>query len=319
MARAVPASRYLGRGRHGAPAHPGRPRSTRCLATDAALQPGVVALPARRSTVSALAARHGAAAERARARRANRPSPALGLRTVKAASRPALSLATTIRLHSPSHPLRLDIAAAVAAALVQTAAALRGDEAAVVQWVIGPSTSRRQPIEEFVLSEALGFQAPRPLSPGDTQAWKAKIAEPLFGIYGRLGAQTTHPGRGKDLLARLHAALALAESPQTKLVVGRPSVATARQVATVMGRQRRWSSVVNAAELAMLIGWPIDSIAVPGRPRSRLAPAPRQLLLPVKASEPTTRILGRSLHPADGHKRVVMPAAACWSSSPRAT
>lgn len=228
--------------------------------------------------------------------------------------RPLMSTAREIRFTGLSYPLRLDTASSVAAGLLHLAGRLERREQAVVQWIVGPSNDRRQqPTELTDPLVALGFR--QPLVPdGETQLWKAKIAEPLFGVRGRIGVRTADLKRAATLLRSLQAGLWLASGPYVPLKASRQSSRTARLLHDVMGRSRTWSSLVNAAELAVLIGWPVDGAVVPKRPLG-LNPAPQPLLNAATEGRPDRRIIGRSLHPASAGQAVALPIRAALSHS----
>jgi len=226
--------------------------------------------------------------------------PGLGLMGVDTPERPAPTTAREVRCDSLSHPLRLDTASAVAAGVLHVAEQLGNDETAVVQWLVGPSHARAQQPAQFSMAEAVGL---RPVSKPDTRetpAWKAKTAEPLFGVRGRIGATASTAQRAGAILRPLLSALSLSNGPHARLRASRQSSRTAEQLAGVVGRARTWSGIVNAAELAALLGWPLEGTEVPGHGVG-FGRAPGALLVAGDKSEtpPEERLLGRSLHPAD--------------------
>jgi hypothetical protein len=192
--------------------------------------------------------------------------------------RPTTALARDVRVGSISEPLRLDTADGVAAGLYELAERLHRKESVVCQWVVGPShTPGKTPPATLDPLEALGILEPRTLDAGERQAWKTKVAEPLYGLRGRLGAVSSSQERCASLLHGALAALQLAQTPRARLGASRPSPVTARQLDHVMGRVRSWSLMVNAAELATLLAWPIEGAAVPTS-GLRLGPPPTKLL-----------------------------------------
>lgn len=228
--------------------------------------------------------------------------------------RPLLSTAREVRFTGLSYPLRLDTAASVAAGLFHLSGQLNSREHAVVQWIVGPSNDRRQqPVDVADPLVALGFKAPL-VPDGEAQLWKAKIAEPLFGVRGRIGIRSGDLRRAATLLRSLQAGLWLASGPHVPLKASHQSSRTARLMHDVMGRSRSWSSLVNAAELAVLIAWPVDGAAVPKRPVG-LSPAPPSLLDAAAESRPDRRSIGRSLHPASTGQAVALPVTAALSHS----
>ena len=110
----------------------------------------------------------------------------------------------------------------------------------------------------------------------------------------------------------LHSALSLANGPHAGLRASRQSSRTAQQLTSVLGRARTWSGIVNAAELAVLLAWPLDGLEVPGQ-TAALAPPPSALLTDDAPDTTVERILGRSLHAADKGRLVNLPTASCLS------
>jgi len=149
--------------------------------------------------------------------------PGLGLMGVDTPERPAPTTAREVRCDSLSHPLRLDTASAVAAGVLHVAEQLGNDETAVVQWLVGPSHARAQQPAQFSMAEAVGL---RPVSKPDTRetpAWKAKTAEPLFGVRGRIGATASTAQRAGAILRPLLSALSLSNGPHARLRASRQS------------------------------------------------------------------------------------------------
>jgi hypothetical protein len=237
--------------------------------------------------------------------------PNLTLTELPKPHRPLPRVATTVRSVGFSYSLTLDNAQAVSAGCLQIAGTLSKRESLVVQWVIGPSAPRHQPPRQFTVSEALGLRPPRRPEATEQRAWRAKVEEPLFAVQGRIGAVARHTGRANGLLRLAFNALSLANGPQAQLRRGRGSQATAERLVAVSGSGRTWSSVLSAAELAVLLSWPLKGVSVPGQPDALLGRPPTTLLLPPDVSNAPTneRILGAALHPADAGRLVTMPTA----------
>jgi hypothetical protein len=218
-----------------------------------------------------------------------------------------------LRTPNLGYPLRLDIAAAVAAGVMGASRRLGRDEQAVVQIVVGPSQrSSRQPTPLTPL-ELLGVKQPAP-DASERRAWAEKITEPRFGVRLRVGAVVTDRKRAAQIVGPLVSALSLAGSPHARLVASFQSSHVGEQLYRVVGRARSWSSLINASELAMLCALPIDGVAVPGRGHD-LAPAPRSLLVPVDQLDVAKgdRLLGISQHPRDNGSLVRLPAKSTTS------
>lgn len=223
--------------------------------------------------------------------------------------RPALRTGATVRSPVATQPLRTDTANAVSATLLHLADDLSRGEAICVQWLIGPTVSRAAMPTPFRTLETLGLRAPATPDTTARQAWKAKSAEPLFLVQGRIGVRATYPRRMNSLISSTIGALKLMNTAQARLVRGRVSTRTARKLIEVTGRGRPAASVLNAAELAGLLGWPLgDSGTLPGQVGPQLSPAPDTLLAPGDAPAFGVRTLGQSKHPADHGQVVTVPS-----------
>lgn len=236
--------------------------------------------------------------------------PGLTLTPITTPHRPAPITARELRFTSLAYPLRTDTAKGVTAGVVQTRDQLRTDEALVLQWIVGPSHRYvRQPVQQTPL-DLLGLTTPRTLDSGDRQAWKQKVAEPLFGVRGRLGAIATDPKWAGALMGPILSALSLANGNHSQMRASQQSSRTASQLIQVMGRSRTWPGMVNAAELAVLLGWSIEDLDVLGGPTG-FGPPPSSLLgsSAQNSHETAARPLGRSTHPAAKGALVQMPFA----------
>jgi hypothetical protein len=236
--------------------------------------------------------------------------PGLRFAAVPASTRPMPVTGADVRLSSFAFPLRSDTADAVSAGVLALAGALRPGEHAVLQWHVGPSYQRAQRPNPYNLSEALGVRKPTAPTAAENQAWRAKAAEPLFGAWCRLAAVAARPDRANSIIRALFGALSLANSSHCALRLGTASTGQAKAFTTARQPAVTWSSVVSATELAVLMGWPLGNVPVPGR-SAVFAPAPKPLLMaPDQAAQrPAERVLGLSLHPADHGHLVTMPLA----------
>jgi hypothetical protein len=221
--------------------------------------------------------------------------------------------AREVRITSSAYPLRLDTANSVVAGLLQVRHRLSADEQIVVQWVIGPSHTYARRLAPFAPLESLGLVSPRQPDAGERTAWNAKIAEPSFGVRGRVGAVAENPKRAAQLIGPAVSALSLVNGPHARVQTLRQSSRTADLLYRVVGRTRTWSSMLNAAELATMIGWPIDGVSIPGE--RDLGPAPRPLLVPADTPEKADgdRLVGISTHPRDEAAFVRLPVRSATS------
>ena len=231
----------------------------------------------------------------------------LSLTSVKESPRLTPVTARDVRPSSVAYPLRLDTAGAVAAGVFQARHRLGADEAAVLQWVVGPSHRREQRPAQWSALESLGLVSPRTPDSSERSAWRDKVSEPLFGVRGRVGAVAADPRRGAQIIGSLASAVSLAAGPNVSLVSSRQSRPIAQQLFRVVGRTRTWSGVLNAAELAALMAWPIEGVSV-GADNAFSAP-PRSLLVPANQPEKADgdRILGTSIHARSHGELVRLP------------
>ena len=234
--------------------------------------------------------------------------PGLSLVTVQSSPRRLPVTAREVQPSSVAYPLRLDTAGSVAAGLLGVRRRLGANEAVVVQWVVGPSFSRAVQPARFTPLEALGLAEPRQSDSSERAAWREKVSEPLFGVRGRIGAVASDPRRAAQLIGPAVSALSLASGPHAHISGWWQSSRIASQLLRAQGSRRTWSGSVNAAELAALLGWPVDGVRVPGR-NSSFGPPPRSLLLPPDASERdiTARIIGTSEYTQSKNMPIRLP------------
>jgi hypothetical protein len=236
--------------------------------------------------------------------------PALSVVTVKESPRVLPITAREIGPSSVAYPLRLDTAAAVAAGVFQSRHRLGAQEAAVLQWVVGPSHSREQQPSQWSALESLGLVTPRTPDASERTAWREKISEPLLGVRGRVGAVAADPKRGAQIIGPMVSAVSLAAGSHVSLAASRQSSRVAEQLFQVIGKPRTWNGIVNAAELAALMAWPVEGVQAPGADTAFSAP-PRSLLVPAVRPEKARddRILGTSTHARSRDALVRLPAA----------
>lgn len=235
--------------------------------------------------------------------------PRLGLVPLGGVSRPSLLVAAEVSLGGMA-TLRLDIAPAVSAGLLTSLRqGLQGGEHAVLQWVLGPAHPRQTRPTPFDLSAALGLTAPRKPDATATRLWRAKAAEPLFACRGRIGAKAASVHRASVIVRNLGGALKLTSSQHAALRLSKTSPARARKLVEI-AVPLRWS-VLNAAEVAAVLGWPLDDVPTEGLPviGGHINPTPAALRLDeaMAAGRPDERVLGASLHPAESGDLVTVP------------
>jgi DNA helicase HerA-like ATPase len=236
--------------------------------------------------------------------------PGLTLVEMTDPSRPTPDLATTVYATGLVQPLRTEMASPISAGLLDTLRSLRKRESAVVQFVVGPAEERKVVPTPFDPRRALGLR-PRPTPTTHEQnLWRQKAAEPLFAVRCRVGVAAATAQRAMAIIRLLVSSLQLANASHTELRPRTTTAAEARRLITVHTRGTRWSAVLNAAELAAILGWPIDGVMAPGVDRAA-HPAPAALLASPRQRPDGVRLLGTSLHPADNGQVVTLPVATC--------
>jgi hypothetical protein len=209
--------------------------------------------------------------------------------------RPVPITGRELRFRSPAYPAKLDSATGVTAGLLHLRDELREGESIIIQWVVGPSHSFTDYPTSQTPFDYLGFTTPPEPGGIDQQAWRRKLSESLYGVRGRTGAVAADLRRAARLTRPVFSVLSLVNDRHAHLQVSRQSTRVAGQITKVMGRTRTWSSIVNAAELAVLVGWNVGELDVPGLRRAA-APPPKNFLASDTARRPGRR-LGASTYP----------------------
>lgn len=194
-------------------------------------------------------------------------------------SRP-LQVGAEYRLSNNSRQLAGD-AAPSSSTLLASLHPLGGKEAVVVQWTLTPHApvAPVAPPAKTAPSQQSPLQIT--LSTTDSEsvtALRAKQSKPLMLAVGRIAVEAESIKRGRTLLRRAEVGWHSLRAPGVHL---ERRWLSSREVARRTSERRaplvEWPGAYNTSELARLIGWPIDAVAVPGlmlgncRP---LAPSP---------------------------------------------
>ena len=236
--------------------------------------------------------------------------PSIGLSPLEDAPRSALTLAAEVSTFGWSSLLRLEMAAAVSAGLYGTLRQLRPGETAVMRWTVGPSRPRQARPADLSWTELFGLRSPKKPDATALRLWREKSTEPIFAVRGYIGAGASSSERAAALIQRLGDGLRLANSAHAGVRLGRVSHAGVRKMDTLRRLPGSWSGVLNAAELASVLGWPVeatpsDDLQVIG---GHIGRAPSSLLVAADGERsPRERILGESLHPAQRGELVTVP------------
>jgi len=149
--------------------------------------------------------------------------PRAGVSKLKDSNRPRLSLAADLSMRSVSGMLRTDMAGAVSAALHTALRATCPGEVAIVQWIVGRSQKRDQPMKTVDVLAALGLREPREPDALALKEWRDKASEPIFAVRGRVGALASTDGRAGEIVRQCGDALRLANSASTGLRLSQPT------------------------------------------------------------------------------------------------
>lgn len=214
-----------------------------------------------------------------------------------------LRLTDALELRLSGHAqLRVDQPETTSAGLLATLQPLRDGEAAVVQWVVTPTTQKPLPAPSLSAVQVLfGGQSAQPQLSLQLAAERDKQAEPPVLAVGRLGVRASRPGRSRQLLRRLLGAMHRGTAPGVSFRRRwLPSELAADRIERAAGPLTRWPALLNARELAVFLGVPMRDTQLPGL----RAGAARQL--PASPDIPRTgRVLGRSTFPGT-HRQLAL-------------
>jgi len=190
----------------------------------------------------------------------------------------AVTAAVELGLSSAHRPLRHEPAQAINAAVLASLFPLGAGEAVVVQLVIAPEGAA-PPVPGRPARHRLIEGVPVKVPAADAvRALRAKRAWPLFGVALRVGALAPAPPAAWRLVSRVTAAVRSTAAPGVHWVRRVPLTrwAAGRLAARVLPLLH-YPAVLNAAELAALVAWPLGDQPVVGLPATasrQLPPAP---------------------------------------------
>jgi Type IV secretion-system coupling protein DNA-binding domain len=182
------------------------------------------------------------------------------------------SLAAELALSDRRRLLNIDRTAAVSSTLLANLQPLERGERIVVQWVASPvgpvgvvPPARKRPSKTTLLGPlwdgVMGYEH----DPEVVKARRAKQASPLFVAVGRIGVVTKSAGRARGLLLRVLASFHIANAPGVHLRRrSLPGGFVAQGITERRPPLITAPCLLNAAELAALIGFPIGDVALPG-------------------------------------------------------
>jgi hypothetical protein len=177
--------------------------------------------------------------------------------------------ASEIGTSSLDRPLRSDNPAATSRSILASLAPLRASESVRIQWIVAKAGSRR-PIADpapkgRTEQHVLAGLANEVRSREATAARRAKQSAPLFWGVARIGAVAADRSRAQQLVGRVFAAHSSVSAPGARLVrLPRSGSAVARRLFAQSVPSFSFPAVLNARELAAVIGWPLESPSLPG-------------------------------------------------------
>lgn len=202
--------------------------------------------------------------------------------------RPQLVMAAEGRLTNLSRPLAHERAERANAALLASLSLLRSGEIVVVQWIVvgaatpAPATARSGSAE--VVATLLGGDSPTP-DAETVQAARRKQAEPLLQAAVRVGVAAPDRARTYALFGQVWGTLRGLNAPGVRVVRRLlPEWVVAARLTGLAVPLTVWPLLVNARELAGLIGLPIGATSVPGLPRAAARQLPPPLAMPQRGT-----------------------------------
>lgn len=192
--------------------------------------------------------------------------PAVRVEAADPTEHPVEGLAVEIGLSHQARSLRTNIAAEVASGLLGVTGDLRGDERVRVQWLLGPALPRK--VAKPVPNTSGSTWGGRFVSVSDSEEARArnlKQTEPVFGALGRIAVAASTRGRREHLVKGVLSMLRLTSQPSVHLLVRRiPNRLVLHRMNARSVPLVDWPCVLNAAEVAALVAWPIGGPVAAG-------------------------------------------------------
>lgn len=223
--------------------------------------------------------------------------PALRYEVVEPPKTIAFTSAAEYRTTSAARPLRVE-AEDLSGKTLTSLQPLEADETVVIQWLTTPHA----PVGPVQIAPRNGHDCSRAFLSHGAQtvataeaatALKAKQAAPLLLANARIAAAAPDRRRARQLVHQVETAWHGSRAPgvhlQRRAFPERVAVRRARQRVALM---YVWPVVVNTAELAGLIGWPVGVVQLPG-----LSLGAARLLAPSAAIPTTGTVIGWSTYP----------------------
>ncbi|CAM3722413.1 type IV secretory system conjugative DNA transfer family protein [Nocardiopsis rhodophaea] len=209
--------------------------------------------------------------------------------------RPEVTAAARLRLRPSGLPLRSDLAEATTRALLSALAVrLAGDEALVVQVVLGPGQGPRlvpnDTPDPNVPWWHLLTKGVRPAGSEVRSRLKERLGQIGLATTVRLGAAGSSPERRRRFVMSLLGAISTAQAPGVRVELVREPAERLNDACLPW----RWPLSLGVSELVGLLGWPLGDGELPGLPP--LHPKPLRTATGVYTG---SRVFAQSAAPGD--------------------
>jgi len=192
--------------------------------------------------------------------------PAVRIEEIPPSAAPTYTMAAEARLTSLVRPLAHGRAELASASILAALQPLQPPERITLQWLF------------------TGVPTPAPVSDPASEVARdarAKQAEPMLQAVVRLGTYASHPAQATSLFGRVWGTLRSLNAPGARLVRGHvPSSVAAKRLAQRRLPLTRFPLILNAKELAGLLGFPLNSAHLPGLPRVTSRQLPPAIHMP---------------------------------------
>jgi hypothetical protein len=218
--------------------------------------------------------------------------------------RPAVRMAAEGRLTHLARPLAHERAERASAATLSAMALLRRGETVVLQWLFvgartpAPATARSTPAEVLatILGEASSSDAEA------TRAARTKQAEPLLQAVVRLGIAAPEHARTYQLFGQVWGTLRGLNAPGVQVVRRHlPERTVVRRLEGMAVPLAAWPLLLNARELAGLLGVPLGGVMVPGLALGHARHLPPAVSMPERGA-----VVATSTYPGMDNRRLAL-------------
>ena len=212
---------------------------------------------------------------------------------------PMIATAWELRLNTTRRLLNTETADEVAAALLAALSDARHGEVVRLHWLIGPWVARRV-VPPPVRNQDRGLFELEQLvrNHDEARALRDKQREPLFAVVGRIGIRAASEPRVRQLRQRVVGALQLTRAPGVGFQRRRlPSGLVRSRLDRLVQPAFGWPAILNASELACVLGWPIGNPTIEGVSYSAHRQLPPTSGTTIREARSSSRVTGRATFP----------------------